>query len=149
VLSAQPSEVLSGLELDGTNPFSVDTMNDYRNLVALMFQRPPHLPYPIARAGYLNARRLRNELPRMQTEVLEQSEGLETLAPRLTMPVLVEWGREDRAVHVSGATVLRDLLPDCRIVIHEGVGHLPLLECPTLAAATFRQFAVDRGILAS
>ncbi|MEJ2534958.1 MAG: alpha/beta fold hydrolase, partial [Gammaproteobacteria bacterium] len=87
VLSAQPSEVLSGLEVDGSNPFSVDSMNDYRNLVALMFQRPPHLPYPIARAGYLNARRLRNELPRMQVEVLEQSESLESLAPRLTMPV--------------------------------------------------------------
>jgi pimeloyl-ACP methyl ester carboxylesterase len=148
VLSAQPSEVLSGLELDGVNPFSVDTMADYRNLVAIMFRRPPHLPYPIARAGFLNAHRLREDLPRMQAEVLEQSEPLESLAPRLTMPVLVEWGREDRAVHVSGAEVLKKLLPDCRVVIHDDIGHLPLLECPTLAAGTFRQFALDHGMLA-
>jgi pimeloyl-ACP methyl ester carboxylesterase len=65
------------------------------------------------------------------------------------MPVLVEWGRRDRAVDVSGADILEDLLPDAEIVIREEIGHLPLLECPAQSAATFLQFADRRALLAS
>jgi pimeloyl-ACP methyl ester carboxylesterase len=149
VLSAKPSQILEGFLERGSNPFEVRTMQDYRNLVALMFEKPPHLPYPIARAGYLHTQRLKDEMPRMQREVLQESEPLEALAPRLPMPVLVEWGRRDRAVDVSGADILEDLLPDAEIVIREEIGHLPLLECPAQSAATFLQFADRRALLAS
>jgi pimeloyl-ACP methyl ester carboxylesterase len=141
VLSAEPSEIISGLELEGANPFTVNTVADYRNLVGLMFHKPPQLPYPIARAGFLNARRLRDEMPRMQREVLEESVPLETLAPQLDMPVLVEWGRADRAVSVSGAAVLERLVPHAEIILRENIGHLPLLECPAQSADSFLKFA--------
>lgn len=147
VLSAPPSEILTALFDDGSNPFSVDTMADYKKLVSMMFHRPPHVPYPIARAGYLNARRLQAHLPRMQTEVLQQSEALESLAPRLRMPVLVEWGLLDRAVNVAGADILAGLLPDAEVLRRDHVGHLPMLECPVQCANTFLDFARSRGII--
>lgn len=147
VLSAEPSEIISGLEVDGANPFSVTTAADYRSLVGLMFNKPPHLPYPIARAGFLNARRLHDEMPRMQSEVLKESEPMEALAPKLAMPVLLEWGRADRAVSITGAAVLERLLPDVDIVLRDNIGHLPLLECPAQSSASFLQFAARRGLV--
>lgn len=147
VLSAEPSEIISGLEVSGDNPFSVNTVKDYRSLVSLMFNKPPHLPYPIARAGFLNARRLRDEMPRMQKEVLQESESQELLAPRLTMPVLLEWGKDDRAVSVKGADILAQLLPDVEVVLRDDVGHLPLLETPAQSAATFAQFAIRHDLI--
>lgn len=147
VLSAPASELLGALFDDGRNPFRVESMADYKRLIEVMFRRAPHVPYPIARAGYLNARRLQPHLPRMQTEVLQESEALESLAPRLDMPVLIEWGREDRAVNVAGAEILASLLPRSEVVLRENIGHLPMLECPVLCANTFRQFARDRGLL--
>jgi pimeloyl-ACP methyl ester carboxylesterase len=149
VLSSRPSQILEGFYEQGSNPFAVATMQDYRNLVAIMFEKPPHLPYPIARAGFLDTQRLKDEMPRIQSEVLQQSEPLETLAPRLTMPVLLEWGRKDRAVDISGAAILEDLLPDAELVIREEVGHLPLLECPSQSAASFLQFAERRSLVAA
>ena len=147
VLSAPPSELLSALFDDGSNPFKVDTMADYKRLITMMFQRPPHVPYPIARAGYLNARRLQPQLPRMQREVLTQSEALESLAPRLDMPVLIEWGREDRAVNVAGAEILAGLLAQSEVVLRDNIGHLPMLECPVQCADSFRSFARGHGLL--
>jgi len=147
VLSAPPSEVLTAYFDDGSNPFHVESMMDYKRLIETMFQRPPHVPYPIARAGYLYAMRLRPHLQRMYHEILEESEPLEALAPRLGMPVLIEWGHEDRAVHVDGAAILAGLLPNSEVVIHDHIGHLPMLECPVDAAKTFRHFARSRGLI--
>lgn len=149
VLSAEPSEIISGLQVKGANPFTVNTVADYRNLVGLMFNNPPNLPYPIARAGYLNAHRLRDEMPRMQREVLEESIPMETLAPQLSMPVLLEWGRSDRAVSVAGAAVLQELIPHVETVLRDGIGHLPLLECPAQSATSFLKFAGEHGLLKS
>ena len=146
VLSAEPSEIISGLEVEGANPFSVNTVADYRNLVGLMFNKPPHLPYPIARAGFLNARRLRDEMPRMQREVLEESDTHGNAGAELSMPVLLEWGRADRAVNVAGAAVLERLLPDVDIILRDDIGHLPLLECPAQSESSFQQFAARRGL---
>jgi pimeloyl-ACP methyl ester carboxylesterase len=147
VLSAPPSEIMSALFDDGTNPFHVDSMADYKRLIHVMFKRPPHVPYPIARAGYLNARRLRTHLPRMQTEILRESESIESLAPRLDMPVLVEWGKDDRAVNVAGAQILAGLLPQAHVVLRDDIAHLPMMECPVQCANTFREFARERGLL--
>lgn len=147
VLSAPKSEIISGLEVTGDNPFSVSTIADYRSLVSLMFNKPPHLPYPIARAGYLNARRLRDEMPRMQEEILKESKPLEELAPQLSMPVLLEWGKDDRAVNVEGAAVLSPLLAQVEVVLLDDVGHLPLLETPAQSATTFLQFAGRHQLL--
>jgi len=147
VLSAPPSELLSALARDGSNPFKVETMADFERLISEMFQRPPHLPFPIARAGFLKARRLQAHLPRLQREVLAESEALESLAPRLSMPVMIEWGRADRAVNVAGADILAGMLAQPTVVLRDNVGHLPMLECPVQCAKGFRSFAREHGLL--
>ncbi len=141
VKSAEQSELMRNFLEHQVNPFHVDSMKDYIDMVTMLFYKRPHVPYALARAGYLNAARLKEELPRMQDEFLLQSTPLEELAEHLTMPVLIEWGEEDRATHPDGAQVLHRLIPGSTLETHPEVGHLPMLECPTLAAQVFKDFA--------
>jgi triacylglycerol lipase len=147
MMSATQSEIMTEYLEGGTNPFKVETMKDYANLVDLMFVKRPHVPYALARAGFLNTARLKDELPRMQNEFLRQSIPLEELAPRLTMPVLIEWGEGDRATHPDGARALHALIPGSTLVTHPEVGHLPMLETPTLVAQTFQDFARKNALV--
>ncbi len=140
----------AGRELaSGGNPYILEAMGDFRELTGLLFHKPPQVPYPIARASYLNLRRLAPIIARMPAEVLATAETLESLATRLDMPVLVEWGRHDQAMDPAGAEILAGCLPSAEVVLHGECGHMVMLECPTRAASAFRRFARKQGWLES
>jgi pimeloyl-ACP methyl ester carboxylesterase len=62
-------------------------------------------------------------------------------AARLTMPVLLIQGSEDRVTpHAQNAAVLLPLLPDGRLELLEGIGHLPEVEAPERVNALLRGF---------
>jgi pimeloyl-ACP methyl ester carboxylesterase len=54
---------------------------------------------------------------------------------RLTMPTLLLWGEQDRLVPAGQAAVWADLIPDARVRILPGVGHLPFDESDEAAQA--------------
>ena len=53
--------------------------------------------------------------------------------PRLRMPTLVLWGREDALVPVQQAEVWAGHIPDVRLEIMDGVGHGLPIESPQAA----------------
>lgn len=53
-----------------------------------------------------------------------------TLLPKVTMPVLLMWGEQDRLIPVSNAEDYLRLLPDARLVRFPTLGHLPHEEAP-------------------
>ena len=56
---------------------------------------------------------------------------LESVLPRIAhIPALLLWGSVDPAVDPASATQLRQQFKDCRVVMLEGVGHLPYEEVP-------------------
>jgi pimeloyl-ACP methyl ester carboxylesterase len=56
---------------------------------------------------------------------------LESLLPRIAgVPTLLIWGSLDAAVSPSSATKLRQQFADARLIIFDGVGHLPYEEVP-------------------
>ncbi len=149
VMSATHSDIMAEFLEGGSNPFRVERMKDYVDLVDLMFHKRPQVPYALARAGYLNTARLKDELPRMNDEFMRQSTPLDEIATRLKMPVLIEWGELDRATHPDGARVLHETIPGSTLVMHPEVGHLPMLECPTLSVQVFEEFAERHGLAAA
>jgi pimeloyl-ACP methyl ester carboxylesterase len=48
---------------------------------------------------------------------------------RVTMPVLLMWGARDRIVPVAIAEQMKRELPDAKLVVIEGCGHLAIIEC--------------------
>jgi pimeloyl-ACP methyl ester carboxylesterase len=65
------------------------------------------------------------------------------LAPRLddlTVPTLVVWGTADGLLPVQLGTRWVQLLPDARLVLLEGAGHVPLLDRPAEFADLVTRF---------
>ena len=60
--------------------------------------------------------------------------GLSDRLDALTLPTLVIWGERDRRVSPRYAEMLRDALPDSRILLLPRAGHVPMCEEPAEVA---------------
>ena len=58
----------------------------------------------------------------------------ETLAT-IKVPVMVMWGQEDNLIPISSAKWFAEAIPDAKLVIYPGVGHIPMEEVPNKSAA--------------
>lgn len=57
------------------------------------------------------------------------------LLAKLTMPVQIVWGREDKLIPVGSAQWFASHLPNARVTVLDGIGHLPMEEAPDRALA--------------
>ena len=62
-------------------------------------------------------------------------------AERITAPVTVLWGTNDRLCLPDGAERLQEMIPHARIEMLEGIGHCPQLECPEVVADAIEALA--------
>jgi len=62
----------------------------------------------------------------------------------VTISTLVVWGSHDRVLHVSGAGIIEDVMPNARIAVMDAVGHLPMIEKPKETADLFLEFLARR-----
>lgn len=58
----------------------------------------------------------------------------------LKIPVLVQWGHEDRWLDVEHAYKFQKDIPDCQLIIYEEVGHIPMEEIPEESALDAMEF---------
>jgi pimeloyl-ACP methyl ester carboxylesterase len=65
---------------------------------------------------------------------------LEKWLHRIKVPALVIWGADDKLMPPAYAALWRDRLPDARVVMIEGCGHLPHVEQASLVARHVREF---------
>lgn len=63
---------------------------------------------------------------------------------RLPMPVLVQWGAEDRVTPVAGARWFAGAIPAARLAFYPGAGHLPMEEQPQKTAADVLEWLGSR-----
>jgi pimeloyl-ACP methyl ester carboxylesterase len=61
------------------------------------------------------------------------------------VPSLVVWGDQDRLVDPLLAPRLAAVLPDARLQVQEGIGHLAMLEAPQPTARAVLALAEDAG----
>jgi len=61
---------------------------------------------------------------------LPGSGSLWRIAARITAPTLVITGRQDRIVDVRVAPQVARIIPDSRLLILDGVGHVAMMEVP-------------------
>ena len=58
-----------------------------------------------------------------------------TGAPRLPVPTLILWGADDKLIPASSAAWFKAQVPDAKVIIYPGVGHLMMEEIPENSAA--------------
>lgn len=63
-------------------------------------------------------------------------------------PVLVLFGKEDRIINPSAAQSFKERKPAAKVVLLDGIGHLPMEEAPEATAAAIRAFLSELPVRA-
>jgi pimeloyl-ACP methyl ester carboxylesterase len=72
----------------------------------------------------------------LYARTLDLGESLGTIAA----PTLLVWGDRDRLVPFALAERWRNAIPDARLVVVEGAGHIPMVQSPSLVAEAVLEF---------
>ncbi|HEX4895317.1 MAG TPA: alpha/beta hydrolase [Solimonas sp.] len=141
VLSAPPSEILQRYRQSGEFMLFARTPEEYERILDTVFVARPYLPYSVLKvlgdraiANYPLHTRIFADLVSKPQPVLEG----ELMGS--TVPALLVWGDQDRAVSPAGAEILHKVMPRSEVVIMPGVGHLPMLESPYRSAQDYLAF---------
>ena len=62
---------------------------------------------------------------------------------QIKVPTLVMWGRDDNLIPVAHAQKFADAIAGAKLVIYDGVGHLPQEENAEQSIADVRAFMLD------
>jgi pimeloyl-ACP methyl ester carboxylesterase len=147
VAGAEPSGIDRLRDARGKPPLIIERPGQFEEIVSLVLEERPWIPEPafefLARDA---ASRYRHYLWVDGQIHLPGGTGnrpatpLEPLLAGSQIPTLIMWGDKDRVLHVSGARVLADVMPNAEVEIMPGVGHLPMLEKPGDSTRAFLNF---------
>lgn len=104
----------------------------------------PAVPGAATRRAMVVSQLARPDAPDFARAVGRSLAGLMSGAPpplaRITHPVLLLWGRNDRIVDPGGAPVLQAALPQAKLVLLDRCGHVPMLERPDAFHGALAEF---------
>lgn len=129
----------------GENPLIVESRSDFEALLALVFEDPPPIPWPV---GAVLARRFaaRAEFhEKMWHDIWSRRAEVTGLLPAVDIPTFVLWGDSDRILDLSSIDVFARGLPQAEFEVMLGTGHSPMVERPADAAALYLDFLVRRS----
>ncbi len=140
----QPSEMDHLIDA-GKSPLIVAQADAFEPMLDFVFAQRPFLPYPILHAAQADA--LRNAPSNLRIWNAQRKDRylLDAHIGELKQPTLVLWGEKDRLFDVSGAATLHTRLPQARVQVLPGVGHLPMMETPKSSALIYAQFVKTVG----
>jgi len=140
IKAARPSPLMTALADGSPLPILARDVGELRKLMAFVMHRPPFLPQFVLEDM---AARQRSGYPLNQRIIAELVQGPwldDLLSHRPRTPALIVWGDRDRALDVSGAGILKELLPVSRVVILREIGHVPMIESPRQAVEDYLAF---------
>ena len=139
VKSAQPSEKDILLE-KGENILVAKSVEDFDRIYKLCFVKPPYIPGFVKK--YLAERAAADSglMEKIYRDLKNQPSPLEDALRNCPTPTLILWGDQDRVTHVSGAAIVKSLMPNARAIVMKDIGHLPMLEAPELTAHYYLEF---------
>ena len=139
VSTAEESE-LQQMLARGENPLLVESEADFRRLLSMCVAKSQYVPGAVIKA--LAARAISDKAfhNKLFDELFASASPLEGVLEGLSVPTLIQWGDEDRLLHVSGAQVLHRLLPNSQLCLMHHTGHVPMREDPRGSARAFLDF---------
>uniref|UniRef100_A0A672HXI9 Abhydrolase domain containing 6b n=1 Tax=Salarias fasciatus TaxID=181472 RepID=A0A672HXI9_SALFA len=72
----------------------------------------------------------------------EKQYALQEHLQQIKAPLQVIWGKQDQVVDVSGAAVISEMLPGCRVDLLENCGHSVVMEKPCRTAKLILDFII-------
>jgi pimeloyl-ACP methyl ester carboxylesterase len=112
-----------------TRLFTPDTPAELDQLEALLMPNPRPVPGFVARDILRISRRNAWVIHRAMATMLTGRDATDALLPRLKMPVLIVWGSEDRLLPLSLGEKMHLLVPQSKLEVIPGCGHLAPVQC--------------------
>lgn len=139
------SEYFTILET-GTNPLIATDKDSFEFRMDMVMAQPPILPWPI-RPALVRDTVARAELNyEIFDDMIATRERLsgdtykQIIKTAVEMPTLIMWGEQDRVLDVSAVDTFKTVIPQAKVEIFKGVGHLPMLEIPKDSAHALADF---------
>lgn len=129
----------------GKNPLIVDDREDFDALMALVFEEPPPMPWPVRMVLTHRISERADFHEKVWTDIWSRRRAVTGLLSSIQLPVFVLWGADDRILDSSSAEVFAAGLPDAEVHVLERTGHSPMIERPARTAALYRDFVIRRG----
>ena len=139
VLSALPSEREELLERN-ENILVVDSKEGFDRLMDFCFVKQPHIPGPIKRVLIERSIADHDWHAKIFQDLFDHPASLETALKDLPVPTLILWGHQDRLLHVSGAQILKSIMPNAQAIVMPDTGHMPMMEKPKETAEHYLRF---------
>lgn len=123
-----------------TRLFTPTTPEELDQLVALVSPHPQKIPGFIAR----DILRVGNEnawiIHRAFERALTGADRTDGIVGQLKMPVLIVWGAEDHVTPLRQGEKIHELVPQSKLVVYPGCGHLAAGECAAQMGPTVLEF---------
>jgi pimeloyl-ACP methyl ester carboxylesterase len=137
--ASHSSAMLLNYEKTGKNPLLVASVDAFRETIRATTHKAPFLP---GFARQTLGRRAVADFA-LHTQIMRQlsdSPLLEKSFQPMPTPALIVWGVHDEILHPSGAEAFRLLFPHSRVILMDGIGHLPMVEAPQQTANDYLAF---------
>lgn len=120
--------------------FMSRTPRQLDELAALLMPHPAKIPGFIAR----DILRVSGErawiTKRAEDTMLTGKDTTDGLLPKLKMPVLLLWGKEDRITPLEEGRKMKQLIPQSELLVYEGCGHLAPVQCAAAMGPAVAEF---------
>ncbi|HPC39627.1 MAG TPA: alpha/beta hydrolase [Spirochaetota bacterium] len=138
VWSAPESEFRKIVRETGKNPLMAKNEQEFAETFRFVMNDPPPIPRPML--DVMSRERIRN-FP-LEQRIFKELTGdpIEKRIAGSSVPTLIVFGEKDRAIHPATAEVLHRLMPNSRVIMLPGIGHLPMLEAPARCANDYLKF---------
>jgi pimeloyl-ACP methyl ester carboxylesterase len=117
------------------NPAQLD------QLEALLMPHPQPIPPFVARDLVRRSRHNAWVIHRAVNSMLTAQDVTDKLLPQLKMPVLLVWGSLDEVIPIDQAETIHRLIPQSKLDVINGCGHLAPLQCAPQIGPALVQFA--------
>ncbi|MDP1540564.1 MAG: alpha/beta hydrolase [Moraxellaceae bacterium] len=140
VSSPEPSTLAKQIAA-GQNGFFAKDLEGFEQFYAMTMSEPPFVPGIVREAvGRLAISRISRHqyiFEQVRTTVMDDD------LRKIKAPTLIVWGDEDHLLHVSMTKTWRTI-PESRVFIYRGIGHMPHLERPKQTATLFHRFTTKQ-----
>ncbi len=135
--AAYETEMMRRTVETGQSPLLLRSVADGDALIRATMARPPYLPSFVRKAMALRGAADYPLHSRIMDELRVHSPLLETQYTTLATPALIVWGAEDKVLSPAASVVMQKLLPNSRVIMMPGLGHVPMLEDPVRCARDY------------
>jgi abhydrolase domain-containing protein 6 len=131
---------LSRMLDEGSNPFLLDSPDQFDAFYAMTMAKAPFVPAIVRRAIAEEYVARRGQLTEIFTDFQHPSDFLDDHLAEISAPTWVAWGRHDQLIDVSAAKVWADGIPRASLTVYDDLGHMPMFEAPRRSCRDYRAF---------